>query len=105
MDEFSTHLCSNHFLDQLVSDACGTTDTRHILEIVKISRNFVWYSVMIQLESLILSIGLKLQNVISKILMVVSLNVVFAEIPSAMISNKIFLYTLKYTFSFCNSLE
>ncbi|EMO55607.1 hypothetical protein LEP1GSC172_2174 [Leptospira noguchii] len=48
---------------------------------------------------------MKLQNVISKILMVISLSVVFAEIPSAVISNKIFLYTLKYTSSFWNSLE
>lgn len=29
----------------------GTTDTRHILEIVKVSRNFVWYSAITQIVS------------------------------------------------------
>ncbi|EKR24791.1 hypothetical protein LEP1GSC087_2020 [Leptospira interrogans serovar Bataviae str. L1111] len=42
--------------------------------------------------SLILSIGLKLQNVISKIPMVVFLITIFAGIPGAVIINKIFLY-------------
>ncbi|AAS71744.1 hypothetical protein GS518_16025 [Leptospira interrogans] len=156
----------------------GTTDARHILEIVKVSRNFVWYSAITQIVSsvcyiialfsladlitsqkkttlsgfvlfgigvlgmcsdaffhllayymtddsvfiqenviiimnfmqtkgviilvplllsffigsLILSIGLKLQNVISKIPMVVFLIAIFAGIPGAVIINKIFLY-------------
>ncbi|EKO69947.1 hypothetical protein LEP1GSC088_4679 [Leptospira interrogans str. L1207] len=29
----------------------GTTDARHILEIVKVSRNFVWYSAITQIVS------------------------------------------------------
>ncbi|EKP04329.1 putative membrane protein [Leptospira kirschneri str. 2008720114] len=156
----------------------GTTDTRHILEIVKVSRNFVWYSAITQIVSsvsymivlfsladlitpqkkttlsgfvlfgigvlgmcsdaffhllayymtddsvliqenviiimnfmqtkgviiliplllpffigsLILSIGLKLQNVISKIPVVIFLIAIFVGIPSAIITNKIFLY-------------
>ncbi|EMK06305.1 putative membrane protein [Leptospira kirschneri str. MMD1493] len=156
----------------------GTTDTRHILEIVKVSRNFVWYSAITQIVSsvsymivlfsladlitpqkkttlsgfvlfgigvlgmcsdaffhllayymtddsvfiqenviiimnfmqtkgviiliplllpffigsLILSIGLKLQNVISKIPVAIFLIAIFVGIPSAIITNKIFLY-------------
>ncbi|MFQ3855127.1 hypothetical protein ACLK29_03435 [Leptospira kirschneri] len=156
----------------------GTTDTRHILEIVKVSRNFVWYSAITQIVSsvsymivlfsladlitpqkkmtlsgfvlfgigvlgmcsdaffhllayymtddsvliqenviiimnfmqtkgviiliplllpffigsLILSIGLKLQNVISKIPVAIFLIAIFVGIPGAIITNKIFLY-------------
>ncbi|EMM82584.1 hypothetical protein LEP1GSC037_1766 [Leptospira interrogans str. 2006001854] len=92
-------MCSDAFFHLLAYYM--TDDSVFIQENVIIIMNFMQTKGVIILVplllsffigSLILSIGLKLQNVISKIPMVVFLITIFAGIPGAVIINKIFLY-------------
>ncbi len=92
-------MCSDAFFHLLAYYM--TDDSVFIQENVIIIMNFMQTKGVIILVplllpffigSLILSIGLKLQNVISKIPMVVFLIAIFAGIPGAVIINKIFLY-------------
>ncbi|ASP41296.1 hypothetical protein AMR47_02900 [Leptospira interrogans] len=92
-------MCSDAFFHLLAYYM--TDDSVFIQENVIIIMNFMQTKGVIILVplllsffigSLILSIGLKLQNVISKIPMVDFLIAIFAGIPGAVIINKIFLY-------------